>query len=95
MLSIFGVSLVLYSVKILSGSKNIIYITLAFIIQVTSAHFIDFSDIHFEANERPEDLYQRLMAFVEDSLLRNNSLTHHGEAMTEDEARSSPLPWKT
>ena len=30
----------------------------------------DFSDIHLAADERPEDLYQRLAAFVEDSLLR-------------------------
>ena len=41
--------------------------------QVTGAHFIDFSDIHLAADERPEDLYQRLMAFVEDSLLRTNT----------------------
>ena len=32
--------------------------------QITGAHFIDFADIHLESNERPEDLYQRLMAFV-------------------------------
>lgn len=59
--------------------------------QVTGAHFIDFSDIHLEPNERPEDLYQRLMAFVEDSLLRTNGLTHHGEAMPEDEELSPTL----
>ena len=47
--------------------------------QVTGAQFIDFSDIHPAADERPEDLYQRLSAFVEDSLLRANGLTHHGE----------------
>ena len=28
--------------------------------QVTGAHFIDFSDIHLEADKRPEDLFQRL-----------------------------------
>ena len=53
--------------------------------QVTGAQFIDFSDIHLAADECPEDLYQRLMAFVEDSLLRANGLTHHGEHVPEDE----------
>jgi len=59
--------------------------------QVTGAHFIDFADVHLEPNERPEDLYQRLMAFVEDSLLKTNGLTHHGDAMTEDEELSPTL----
>ena len=53
--------------------------------QITGAHFIDFADIHLESNERPEDLYQRLMAFVEDILLKANSLSHHGDLITEDE----------
>ena len=52
--------------------------------QVTGAQFIDFSDIHLAADERPEDLYQHLAAFVEDSLLRANVLTHHGEQVPED-----------
>ena len=59
--------------------------------QVTGAHFIDFSDIQLAADERPEDLYQRLMAFVEDSLLRSNSLSHHGEQLTEDEELTPTL----
>ncbi|VDI45492.1 G protein-coupled receptor 125 [Mytilus galloprovincialis] len=47
--------------------------------QSTGAHFIDFAAIHFEPNERPEDLYQRIMAFVEDNLLRRDTqITHHG-----------------
>ena len=53
--------------------------------QATGAQFIDFYDIHLAANERPEGLYQRLMAFVEDSLLHANGLTHHGEHVPEDE----------
>ena len=53
--------------------------------QITGAHFLDFANLHLEADKRPEDLYQRLMAFVEDTLLRANSLSHHGEATTEDE----------
>ena len=40
-----------------------------YVFQVTAAHFLDFADIRLELNERPEDLYQRLMAFLEDVLL--------------------------
>ena len=59
--------------------------------QITGAHFLDFGNLHLEADERPEDLYQRLMAFVEDTLLRANSLSHHGEATTEDEELAPTL----
>ena len=59
--------------------------------QATGAQFIDFSDIHLAADERPEDLYQRLMAFVEDSLLRANGLTHHGKHVAEDEELTPTL----
>jgi len=54
--------------------------------QSTDTHFIDFSAIRFQPNERPEDLYQRLMAFVEDNLLRRDlGITHHGQNIEEDE----------
>ena len=53
--------------------------------QVTGAHFSDFANLHLEAEKRLEDLFQRLMAFVEDTLLRANRLSHHGEVATEDE----------
>jgi len=43
------------------------------------------SDMPLETNERPEDLYKRLMAFIEDSLLRNNGVMHHGEVIEENE----------
>ena len=59
--------------------------------QITGAHFLDFANLHLEADERPEDLYQRLMAFVEDTILRANSLSHHGEASTEDEELTPTL----
>ncbi len=50
--------------------------------QSTGGHFIDFNNIHLEADERPEDLYQRLMAFVEDNLLvQGGGITHHVQAM--------------
>ena len=54
--------------------------------QSTGGHFVDFNEIQLEPEERPEDLYQRLMAFIEDNLLqRNGGLTHHGDQITEDE----------
>ena len=56
-----------------------------FAFQASGAQFIYCSDIHLAADERPEDLYQRLMAFVEDSLLHANGLTHHGEHVTQNE----------
>lgn len=60
--------------------------------QSTGGHFIDFSCIRFEPDERPEDLYQRLMAFVEDNLLRRDSgITHNGEVIPEDEELTPTL----
>ena len=56
--------------------------------QVTSTHFIDFSDIHFEPNKCPEDLYQQLMEFV---LSRTNGLTHHSIGLLEDKELSPTL----
>ena len=56
--------------------------------QVTGAHFFDFANLRLEADERPEDLYQILVAFVEDCLLRANSLSHHGVQLAEDEELS-------
>ena len=60
--------------------------------QSTGAHFLDFNDIHLEPDERPEDLYQRLVNFVEDNLLKaNDGVRHHGEAITSDEDISPTL----
>lgn len=54
--------------------------------QSTGGHFLDYDDIHLGVDERPEDLYQRLTAFIEDNLLqRDSGITHHGEPITEDE----------
>ena len=53
--------------------------------QETGAHLLDCSDMHLETDERPEDLYQRLMTFVEDNLFINNGVPHHGEATEENE----------
>ena len=59
--------------------------------QVSGAQFLDFDGIHLEGDERPEDLFQRLKAFLEDTLLRPNGLTHHGERVAEEEEVSPTL----
>ena len=66
-----------------STSLNTIWQTIRahFGFQSTGAHFLDFNDIHLESDERPEDLYQRLVSFVEDNLLKANAgVRHHGVA---------------
>ena len=52
---------------------------------------MDFANLHLEADERSEDLFQRLMAFVEDSLLRANSMSHNVETTNEDEELTPTL----
>ena len=59
--------------------------------QSSGAHFLDYVNIHLEADERPEDLYQRLMAFFEDNLLTSAGLSHHGAALDADEDMSPTL----
>ena len=60
--------------------------------QNSGAHFLDFCEIRMESDERPEDLYQRLVAFVEDNLLRaNGGITHYGEVIKEDEEMTPSL----
>ena len=57
--------------------------------QSTGAHFIDFAAIRHNPEERHEDLYQCLMVFVEDTLLRRDcSISHHNQVITEDEELS-------
>ena len=70
-----------------STSKGSIWsaICLHFSFKATRAHFQDLSEIHLKHGKRPEDLYQRLMAFIEDNLLHSNSIQHHGALLTEDE----------
>ena len=58
----------------------------------TGAHFIDFNNIKLEPNERPEDLFQRLQSFMEDTLLRSDgSIRHHGDLPDSDEKLSPSL----
>ena len=60
--------------------------------QSTGAHFLDFNDIRLEPDERPEDLYQRLLSFIDDNLLKvNGSIQHHGENVTVDEELTPSL----
>lgn len=51
--------------------------------QVTGAHLLDFVDIHLEPDKRPEDLYQRLVALVEDIFLKTNGISSW-RGMSED-----------
>ena len=60
--------------------------------QSTGAHFLDLPSIHLQPDERPEDLFQRFMAFFEDNLLSvHGGLTHHGVQVTADEDLSPTL----
>ncbi|XP_041358141.1 uncharacterized protein LOC121375010 [Gigantopelta aegis] len=58
----------------------------------TGGHFIDFDDIQLQPEERSEELFQHLTAFVEDHLLAQDSaITHHGDHVAEDEEMSPSL----
>jgi len=60
--------------------------------QSTGGHFLDLADFQKEPDERPEDLFQRLTAFVEDNLLtRNGGITHNGDAVEADEEMTPTL----
>ena len=77
-----------------STSLSVIWqtIRLHYGFQSTGSHFIDVVDIHLQPDERPENLYQRLVAFVEDNLLqRDSQILHHGDVMTDDEELSPSL----
>ncbi|XP_019645788.1 PREDICTED: uncharacterized protein LOC109486400 [Branchiostoma belcheri] len=61
-------------------------IRLHFGFQSTGGYFLDIASVKLEPNERPEDLFQRLTAAVDDNLLTSaGGITHHGEAVTTDE----------
>ena len=50
--------------------------------QSTGAHFLDLADIVLQPGEKPQDLYQRLMAFFEDNLITTNGgIAHYGAAV--------------
>ena len=60
--------------------------------QSTGAHFLGFNNIRLEPDERPEDLYQRILSFIDNSLLKaNDNIQHHGENVSADEELSPTL----
>ena len=60
--------------------------------QSSGTHFLDFSAIKLESDERPEDLYQRLVSFTEDNLLvADGNITHHSEHIVSDEEMTPTL----
>ena len=60
--------------------------------QATGARFLDFNTLRLEPGERPEDLYQRLLGFIDDNLLKvNGSIRHRGENVTNDEELTPTL----
>ena len=60
--------------------------------QSTGAHFLEFNSIRLEPDERPEDLYQRILSFIEDSLLKaNDNIQHHGQSVSSNEELTSTL----
>ncbi len=60
--------------------------------QSSGSHLIDYADIRLEADERPEDLFLCLVAFVEDSLIcKTGAILHHGALPEEDEEMSPTL----
>lgn len=67
-------------------------IRLHFGFQSSGAHFLDFAEIKLEADESHEDLFQRLMAFVEDNLLAvGGGISHHLELPSSNEDISPSL----
>ena len=53
---------------------------------ITGSRFLDLTSIQLTTDERPEDLYQRLLTFFDDNLLTtDNHLTHHAVAVTANE----------
>ena len=54
----------------------------------SGAQFLDLSLIKMEADDRPEDLYQRLFMFIEDNLVKAECLKHNDEVLEENEDMS-------
>jgi hypothetical protein len=53
---------------------------------------LDFASIKLQPDERLEDLYQRIVAFIEDNLLQPESgISHHGKTVQEEEELTPTL----
>lgn len=62
--------------------------------QTSGSQILDFANFQRQSDERPEDLYQRIVTFMEDNLLSHGGgITHHGQNVDEDEEMSQP--WGT
>ena len=60
--------------------------------QSMGARFLDYALLKLEPGERAEDMYQRLMSFVEDSLIQKvGKLLHNDEALSNDEELTPTL----
>ena len=66
-------------------------IRLHFGFQSPGAYLLDIGSLSIMPDERPEDLFQRLSAFIDDNLIEKATLTHHGEQLTVDEELSPTL----
>ena len=54
--------------------------------QTTGSRFLDLSHIRLQADERHEDLFQRIVSFFDDNLItEEGGLTHHGATVEADE----------
>ena len=54
--------------------------------QTTGSRFLDLTQIRLQVDERPEDLFQRIVSFFDDNLVTEESgLTHHGTPVEIDE----------
>ena len=61
-------------------------------LQSTGSRFLDLGNFKLKPDQRPEDLYQSLMSFIEDNLVtRAGGITHHGEIPEVDEELSPSL----
>ena len=53
--------------------------------QQTGSRFLSLSAIKLQTSERPEDLFQRLVAFFDDNLITADGLLHHGAHIAANE----------
>ena len=60
--------------------------------QTSGSHFLDLAGIKLQSDANLEDLYQRIIAFIEDNLLKPESgISHHGQAVQQYEELTSTL----
>ena len=60
--------------------------------QATGARTLDLADMSLKPGERPEELYQRLLAFMDDNLMKvDGGVKHLNEDITEDEETTPSL----